>query len=117
MWKKASKQLEVDPQDQVEVMFLEIALKTAKKHDQVLRSEMKKDVYSTEELEKFEAVTPQAKQAKYGYITFVKILELEPEETNTSIFEQLDDYVSGKKAAQEAKEKPPVNYRADIVKD
>ncbi|HEX8334503.1 MAG TPA: S8 family serine peptidase, partial [Segetibacter sp.] len=117
MWKKASKQLEVDPQDQVEVMFLEIALKTARKHDQVLRAEMKKEVYSTEELEKFEAVTPQAKQAKYGYLTFVKILELESDETNASIFEQLDDYVSGKKTAQEAKEKPPVNYRADIVKD
>jgi subtilisin family serine protease len=117
MWKKASKQLDVDPQEQVELMFLEIALKTAKKHDKVLRTELKKEVYSTQELEKFEAITAQGKQAKYGYLTFVKILELEPEETNTSIFEQLDDYVNGKKEAHEAKDKAPVNYRADIVKD
>lgn len=117
MWKKASKQLEVDPKDQVELMFLEIALKTARKHDQVLREEIKKEVYTTDELEKFEPSTPQAKQAKFGYLTFVKILELDADETNASIFKELDDYISGKKSAYEAKETPPVNYRSDIVKD
>jgi subtilisin family serine protease len=68
-------------------------------------------------LEAYVSPTIQGKQAKYGLITFAKILELEAEETNASIFEQLDEYVNTKKETYSAKEKPPVNYRADIVKD
>ncbi len=117
LWKRAEKELQVDPQSQVELMFLEMAVKAAKKHDKVLRQQLGKEQYTSEELEKFQTTSTQAQQAKMGFLTFVKIIEMDPEETNTSILSQLDEYISGKKESYEAKENPPKNYRGEIVKD
>ncbi|TDH29116.1 peptidase S8 [Segetibacter sp. 3557_3] len=117
LWKRADKELQVDPQSQVELMFLEMAVKAAKKHDKLLREQLGKEKFTSEDLEKFQPTSTQGQQAKMGFLTFVKIIEMDPEETNASILSQLDEYISGKKQSYEAKDTPPVNYRADIVKD
>lgn len=117
LWKKAGELMKVKSEDQVELMFLEMAYKSVKKHEKVLREEMKKDTFTVSDLEKFNFASQQGQKAKLGYITFMKLTQMEPEETNVSIFSQLEEYIDQKKKAQDAKEVAPPNYREQIVKD
>ncbi len=117
LWKKAAELLDIDRDEQVATMFLEMAYKTARKNEKILIKEMGKDTFNAEAVEKFQPLTPQAKQAKMGYLTFLKITDLEREETNKGLFTQLEEYLLDKKSALEAKDIAPVNYREDIVKD
>src|SRR6266487_2052627 len=100
-WVKASKQMNVDPEAKMQVMMLDIVCKSLKKNDVVIRDEMKKEVYTPDELEKFQPETQKGKQAKMGYITCLKMLSLQEEETNKSLINNLEDYVEGKKQSIE----------------
>ncbi|MDB5191128.1 MAG: protease precursor [Segetibacter sp.] len=117
LWKKASTILDADPEASAGLMFLEIAIKAARKHETVLKSEMNKDEFTAEEVEKFAASTSQARQAKMGYLTFLRLAEMEKEETNKSIFSDLEEYIEHKKRSLEAKDKAPATVREEIVKD
>ncbi len=117
LWKNASDQLNIKSEDQMELMFIEMAEKAVKKHEKVLKEGMKKDTFTVSQVENFITTNPAIKKAKLGYITFMKLMQIEREETNVFTFEQMDEYIDQKKKLQEAKERPPVNYRADIVKD
>lgn len=117
LWKKAAKNLEIKPEEQVDLMFLEMAFKSARKSERILQDEMKVQEFTAESVEKFQPESLRAKQAKLGYLTFFKITEFETSETNTSVFSQLEEYISGKKRNSIAKEIPPPNERAEIVGD
>jgi cell wall-associated protease len=117
LWKKAANMLEVDRDEQVATMFLEVAYRAAKKHERVLKKELQKETFTVEDLEKFVPATSQGRQAKVGYLTFMKITDMEREESNTSIFAQLEEYLRSKKIQIDAKDVKPVDYRDDIVKD
>lgn len=117
LWKQAAGIIDVKPEEQVELMFLEMAYKAVKKHEKVLMEEMKRDTFTVVDVEKFISETPQGQKAKMGYITFMKLTEIDREENNTSTFSQLEEYIEQKKKALEAKEVAPTNYREEIVKD
>ena len=117
LWKKAAEILEVKPEDQFEIMFLEIAFKSLKKHDKVLVKEMKKEEFTGEELEKFIPVTKEGREAKIGYLTFITLTELEKTEKNTSLIKEIGEYLEKKKRDIEAVEIEPENVRAKIIKD
>ncbi len=117
LWKKSVALLKINTEEEMEVMFLEMALKAAKKHEKVLRDDMKKDTFSVTQVEDYIPVNIQAKRAKLGYITFMKMTQIESEETNIDIFNQLDDYIAQKKRLQEAKDNAPANNRREIIKD
>ncbi|MDB5246728.1 MAG: protease precursor [Segetibacter sp.] len=117
LWKQAGEIINVKPEDQTELMFLEMAYKAVKRHEKVLREEMKKDTFTVTELEKYMPETPQGQKAKMGYITFIKLTQIESDQTNTSTFSELEEYIDQKKKGLEAKEVAPANIRAEIVKD
>lgn len=117
LWKQASSILNAKPEDQVELMFLEMAYKAVKKHEKVLQQEMKKDTFTIGDVEKFAPVSPEVQKAKFGYITFIKLTGIEGDETNTSTFSQLEEYINQKKKALVAKDSVPANVREEIVKD
>jgi cell wall-associated protease len=116
MWKKAAAEMKGNPEDEVEIMFVEIALKSIRKHNDVLKTEFKKE-YSIEELEKYQPENLKVKQAKLGYITAMKMLSFEPEDKNDYIISQLAEYIEGKKAASASKISAPPDYRAQIIHD
>ena len=116
-WQKAAQQMNVDPDEKMEVMMLEILAKSLKKNDAVIREEMHKDAYTRDELEKFEPQTQKGKQAKMGFITCLKMLNVEDEQTNKDLIGDLDEYVSGKKTSIDSKTVAPPDYRAQTVKD
>jgi subtilisin family serine protease len=117
LWKKASDQLNFSTDEQVELLFVEVTAKAIKRHDKVLRQEMGMDEYTCEKLEKFQPSSRMGKEAKFGYLTCMKMIGIEADEKNTSTISDLDEYVEGKKAAFESKESPQPDLRADIVKD
>ncbi len=117
LWKQASSILNAKPEDQVELMFLEMAYKAVKKHEKVLQQEMKKDTFTIGDVEKLAPVSPEVQKAKFGYITFIKLTGIEGDETNTSTFSQLEEYINQKKKALVAKDSVPANVREEIVKD
>jgi cell wall-associated protease len=117
IWKKAASELNFSTDEQTELMYVDITAKAIKRHDKVLRKELDQEEYTVETLEKFEPNSKLGKEAKLGYLTCMKILGIESEETNKSTIEQLDEYIDGKKTAFESKDQAPIDYRAQIVKD
>lgn len=117
MWLKAAGELNFSQEEMTELMFIEVTAKALRRHDKVLRLEMGVDEYSCEKLEKFEPITKSGKDAKLGFLTVMKMLQMDPEEKNTLALKELDEYIEGKKAAFESREVAPHNYRAEIVGD
>ena len=117
LWKKAASELNFSAEEQTELMYVDITAKAIKKHDKILRKELEQEEYTVETLEKFEPNSKIGREAKLGYLTCMKILGIESEETNKSTIEELDEYIDGKKAAFESKEQVPVDYRSQIVQD
>src|SRR3954470_4438165 len=97
LWKQAAGIIKAKPEDEVELMFLEMAFKAVKKHEKVLRAEMKKDTFTIAEVEKFTPELPEGQKAKLSYLTFMKLTGTESEETNTNTFTQLEEYIEQKK--------------------
>lgn len=116
-WQKAAQQMYVDPDEKMEVMMLEILAKSLKKNDAIIRAEMQKETYNRDELEKFEPQTQKGKQAKMGFITCLKMLNIEEDQTNQDLIKDLQEYVDGKKTSMDAKAIAPPDYRAQTVKD
>ena len=117
LWKQAATIINGKSEDQVELMFLEMAYKAVRKHETALKEEMKKDTFSVSDVERFSPESPQAEKAKLGYMTFMKLIGIESEETNTSTFSQLEEYIEQKKKSASAKDVAPENQREEIVKD
>lgn len=117
LWKQASQIVNGKPEEQMELMFLEMAYKAVKKHEKILREEMKKDTFTVADLEKFTNGNSQAQRAKLGYINFLKLTGIDNEDTNVTIFTELEEYIDQKKKAQQSKNYAPENYRGEIVKD
>ena len=117
IWKKADKELTFSPDEQVELLFIDVTAKALKRHDQVLRKEMGVEEYTCDKVEKFQPSNKTARDAKLGYLTCIKMIGVDPDETNTNTLSDLDEYIQGKKATFESRETPPVDYRSEIVKD
>ncbi|MEO8174864.1 MAG: S8 family peptidase [Sediminibacterium sp.] len=116
-WKKAEMELNFSVDEQMELVFIEVATKALKRHDKVLRKEMDCEEYNCEKLEKFEPASKIARDAKLGYLTGVKLIGVDPDESNTNTLSDLEEYIQGKKSVFESKETPPIDYRAEIIKD
>jgi subtilisin family serine protease len=117
MWSKAAKELNFSQEEMMDLMFIEVTAKALKRHDKILRQEMGVDEYSCEKLEKFEPITKTARDAKLGFLTVMKMLQIDPEEKNSSALKELEDYIEGKKLAFESKDIAPPNYRKEIIGD
>ena len=117
MWKRASDELNLSTEEQAEISFMDMFLKGLKKQDQVLCTEMNVKEYTAEELEKYIPKTPEAKNAKFGYLTSMKMAGIEPDMKNTTILNELEQEVEGKKEVLAAKQTPLHDYRADFIKD
>ncbi len=117
LWKRASDEMEVDPQEQMKVSFLEATANSLRKYDKLIKTELIKDDYSMAELEKFQPATENTRKAKVAMLTYFKLLQLEPEVTVGEILKELDSYVDSKKKSFTAKDNPPADLRKDVIGD
>ncbi|HVX51608.1 MAG TPA: S8 family serine peptidase [Chitinophagaceae bacterium] len=117
-WKKAAGQMNITDDERMEIALLDITRKAFKKHEQEIKLEMNKDVFTSEEVEKFQPQSSKGKQAKMGYITCLKIFGADQgDATNTAIMSDLDDYIDGKKQTIDEKTSQPRDYRKEIIND
>jgi subtilisin family serine protease len=114
MWKQAAKNITPTADEQINVAFLEMALGSIKRYNNLLKEDMHKDEFTVSDLQAYQPVTAAARQAKNGYLGYMKLLAVEPVTTNTGIISELDEYIDGKKTAFDAKDSPPVDLRKVI---
>ena len=117
MWKRASDELNISSDEQAEISFMDMFLKSLKRQNQILCDEMKVKEYTSEELEKYVPQSPEAKNAKFSYLTSMKIAGIETDMKNTTIIDELETEIDGKKEVLTAKQTPLHDYRADFIKD
>jgi subtilisin family serine protease len=117
-WLKAAGQMNLSADEQMELALLDITRKAFQKHEQVIRQEMNKDVFTSDEVEKFQPSTAKGKQAKMGYITCLKIFGADQgDATNTAIISDLNEFIDGKKQTIEEKKSQPEDYRGEVIND
>lgn len=117
MWLRSEAEINASSGEQANVAFLEVALKSIKKHDKIITDDMGKDTYSLDELEKYTPKSEAAKKSKMAILTIMKQFGIEGDARNTDIIKELDDYIEGKKAAANVKDTPPTDYRGEYIKD
>ena len=117
LWQQVATQMSVDQDEQMELVLLEVTTKALKRYDKVLRKEMGMEEYTCEKVEKFIPFTKTGKEAKFGFLTCMKMIQADGDEKNTSTIADMEEEVEKLKSAFEAKSNPPVDYRSDIIKD
>lgn len=117
MWKQAAKEIIPKPDDELQVAFIEIALGSIKKWDKALKEDMQKEEYTIGELQDYQPKSPSARQAKSGYLGYMKLLTFDATSSNTDIINEMNEYVENKKTAFAAKDNPPADLRKDVIGD
>lgn len=117
-WQKAKKKVEGDGAESmgIDLGMLKKALTSAQKSDSILRLALKKDTFTGNDLDTFQANGVSEKAAKGGLIYLFRANQM-METTNVEFIQGFGEFVSGEERKAEAKEKAPPSYRADIVKD
>lgn len=113
-WKRAEAEITPNAEDQFNVAFIDMAVSAMQKHDKLLREDMKKDVFTIDELVAYVPTTMAAKQAKTGFLTYFKFFTFESTSTNKYILDELTEYVDNKRTAFTAKDNPPADLRKVI---
>jgi subtilisin family serine protease len=117
IWKKAAREINLSGEEQTEILYVELTARAIKRHDKVLRKEMGREEFTSEAVANFQPLTKMGREAKFGYLTCLKMIGVDPDETNVNTLADLDEYIEGKKSALESRDHPPVDYRSEIVKD
>lgn len=117
-WQKASSQMNVSADERMELALLDVTRKAFQKHEMVIRQEMNKDVFTSDEVEKFQPATNKGKQAKMGYITCLKIFGADQgDATNTAIISDLNEFIDGRKQSLDNKTSQPQDFRKMVIND
>lgn len=116
-WSRAAADINVSSDEQMNLMYVEIAAKGIKRNDKIIREDWKREVYTIAELEKYVPVSDAGKKAKFGFLNAMKMFGVESDTKNTALIEELDNFIESKKAAIAAKDSVPKDVRKLTIKD
>jgi len=116
-WKKAADEMKGDPDEESQIRMLSMASRTLQKYDQMIRAEMKKDTFSVDNLEKFIPTSKPGKDAKLGYLTFIRLFEVDDDYTNQKLLFELNNELDKMRIDSANRHTPPTDYRALFIKD
>ncbi len=116
-WLKAARAMQPSSEDQMEVSMIEMAMKVLKRNDEVLQKETGRTEYTPSDLEKISPETKEGRQAKLAYLTFVKLVNVDEDMKNTTLLNELQSELDGKKQTINALKTKPPRYRDSIIKD
>jgi cell wall-associated protease len=91
-------------------------LTACEKNDSILQKAMGKPEYTGNELDSFDASNSESKSAKSVFLYLFKANKI-MDMTNKSFLSDFTEQVDQEDKKASAKDSPPKNYRADIVKD
>jgi cell wall-associated protease len=118
IWLKAKAKIEGEGQEGggLDLMMMKRALISAQKSDSILRKALKKDTFTGNDLDTFQASNVAEKAAKGGLIYLFRANQM-METTNIDFLQGFSEFVSGEERKAESREKAPIAYRAEIVGD
>jgi cell wall-associated protease len=118
MWTKAKDKIEGagDEGAGIDIVVLEKTLQNVINSDSILKIDMKKNVYTGDELDAFTPTTEASKKAKASLIYLFKANEM-MKITNEEFVEGFTGFVKTERKKQDGINNPPKTYRADVVKD
>ncbi len=116
-WKKAAEEMKGSADEENQLRFIAMTQRTLKKYDDFLRQEIKKEVYTIDDLEKFIPATAAGKDAKLGFLTFLRIIEASNEVSNQQLMSDLNRELEKMRADSAERISPPNDGRATIVQD
>jgi subtilisin family serine protease len=115
LWSKAKKEM-FEPDGGADILLLKMAYLSLAKADSLLKAAIGKEVFTGNELDKFESTDDKVNWAKAALVELMKANEA-LDASNKDFMGEFKDYLDGEQRKADAKEKLPVKYRDDIVKD
>lgn len=117
MWKRAAAEIDQSTEDAAQLMMMTKMLSTIKKLDSTIASEGGQKEYTALELEKLQMTSGEGRRAKTTFLNLMQALPFGSEVKNTFIIQTLGEEVEKMDDDAKAKDVPPINYRAEIIKD
>ena len=116
-WLKAKSKVEGNGEDNgMDLGMMKRALSFAKKGDSILKKGMNKEVYTGNDLDKFEPANSVEKSAKTSLLGLFRANQM-METTNKEFIDGFEEFVGGEERKAEAKEKAPEPYRQEVTGD
>jgi subtilisin family serine protease len=116
-WLQAAAEIEPSQESVAQLPMMQRVQSSLVAMDSVIRKESQKQEYTSEELEKFELHTSEAKMAKTKFLNLMKMVGLGSEAKNTTVLQMINEEVGRMEDEISAKEKVPADMRAEIIKD
>lgn len=116
-WKKSAEEMRGGAEEEDQLRFISLTQRTLKKYDDILRLEMKKEVYTIDDIEKFVPSHPAGKDAKMGFLTFLRLIEADNEVSNQQLMYELNKELEKMRADSAARTSAPDDGRKNIVRD
>ncbi|MBS1934166.1 MAG: S8 family peptidase [Bacteroidetes bacterium] len=117
MWLFAKKKVMGDGTDKsVDLVMLRRALNACVKGDSILQQAMNKTEYTGNDLDSFQAITDESKNAKAALLWLFKANKI-MDVTNKAFITDFNEYVTQEEKKEEVKENAPKDTRREIVKD
>lgn len=116
-WKKTAEEMKGSPDEENQLRFITMTQRTLKKYDDFLRKDMKKEIYTIDDLEKFIPTSTPGRDAKLGFLTFLRIIEADNEVSNQQLMSELNRELEKMRADSAERTSPPNDGRATIIQD
>jgi cell wall-associated protease len=116
-WKKTAEEMKVSPDEENQLRFITMTQRTLKKYDDFLRKDMQKEVYNIDDLEKFIPTTTAERDAKLGFLNFLRIIEASNEVSNLQLMSELNRELEKMRADSAERTSPPNDGRSSIIQD
>jgi len=118
MWKQAKENVGVvDPKETYNLMLIRRAFNDAFAGDSILKSAMNVKDYDGTQVKDFKPVDIASKKARESVLRLYFGLDIEMDKSATELFSELGEELESEERKNEAKQKPPKDHRAEIVKD
>lgn len=116
-WKKTAEDMKGSPDEENQLRFIAMTQRTLKKYDDFLRRDMKKEVYNIDDLEKFIPTSSAGRDAKLGFLNFLRIIEASNEVSNQQLLSEINRELEKMRADSAERTSPPNDGRSTIVQD
>ena len=116
-WKKTAEEMKGSPDEEDQLRFIAMTQRTLKKYDDFLRRDMKKEVYNIDDLEKFIPTSSAGRDAKLGFLNFLRIIEASNEVSNQQLMSEINRELEKMRADSAERTSPPNDGRPTIVQD
>lgn len=117
MWAEAAREIEPSAESNVQLPMMQRVRSTLVALDSIIKKEGNKKEYTSEELEQMSMTSADGKNAKSKFLNLMKMIGLGSEVKNTMVLEMVGEEVDKMQDDAEAKATPPIDIRANIIKD